>query len=224
MFPTPIGREDSDRSARRRARRRRAAVVPAILSWIVLGAVTVVAASTASSRPPEPLSFAAVHVPATPAPSLVPAAIAPSVLWRADARVGATEVVGDFRPAPLAPDQQRAAFGQPEVDTSVDAKAQSKLPPTKVRARGTATWYCVDGVSPCHHAKSGGMYAAAGAEIRKGDWRGRTVTVCAGSECIRVTLIDWCACAGNRVIDLYGDAFRKLAPLGEGVIPVTVRW
>ena len=68
------------------------------------------------------------------------------------------------------------------------------------------------------------MYAAAGAELRKGDWRGRTVTVCAGSDCIRVTLIDWCACEGNRVIDLYGDAFRRLAPLGEGVIPVVVRW
>ena len=46
----------------------------------------------------------------------------------------------------------------------------------------------------------------------------------AGDDCIRVTLIDWCACEGNRVIDLYGDAFQKLAPLGEGVIPVTVRW
>jgi Lytic transglycolase len=68
------------------------------------------------------------------------------------------------------------------------------------------------------------MYAAAGAELRKGDWRGRTVTVCAGSDCIRVTLIDWCACPGKRVIDLYGDAFRRLAPLGAGVIPVTVRW
>ena len=79
-------------------------------------------------------------------------------------------------------------------------------------------------MSPCHYAQSGGMYAAAGAEIRKGDWRGRTVTVCAGDDCIRVTLIDWCACEGNRVIDLYGDAFQQLAPLGEGVIPVTVRW
>ena len=63
------------------------------------------------------------------------------------------------------------------------------------------------------------MYAAAGAEIRKGDWRGRTVTVCAGEDCIRVTLIDWCACEGNRVIDLYGDAFRRLAPLGRGRHP-----
>jgi rare lipoprotein A (peptidoglycan hydrolase) len=41
---------------------------------------------------------------------------------------------------------------------------------------------------------------------------------------VTVQLIDWCACKGERVIDLYGDAFRRLAPLGTGVIKVKVSW
>jgi hypothetical protein len=68
------------------------------------------------------------------------------------------------------------------------------------------------------------MYAAAGAEIRRGDWRGRQVQVCQGGRCIWVTLIDWCACAGNRIIDLYSDAYRKLDPLSGGEMTVTVGW
>ena len=45
-----------------------------------------------------------------------------------------------------------------------------------------------------------------------------------GDDCVRVTLIDWCACEGDRVIDLYGHAFRRLAPLGTGIVRVSVRW
>ena len=196
-------------------------MIPAILAWVVLGAVTVVAAQAHSSRSlPEPV-FTPVDPANLSAPIRPPSA---SPVDRADAPLSAASAIGDFVSRELGAEAEREAYGQPDVDTEADVKAQSKLPPTKVRARGSATWYCLQGVSSCHHARSGGMYAAAGAELRKGDWRGRTVTVCAGSDCIRVTLIDWCACAGNRVIDLYGDAFRRLSPLGEGVIPVTVRW
>ena len=166
-------------------------------------------------------------VQAVPAAALRPSPDSPTVPDPADgsaSRLAPTSEVADFLPPPADPDGQREAFGQPDVAREAKPEVQRKTPPTKIRARGTATWYCEDGVSPCHYAHSGGMYAAAGAEIRKGDWRGRTVTVCAGSDCIQVTLIDWCACAGNRVIDLYGDAFRKLAPLGSGIVPVTVRW
>jgi rare lipoprotein A (peptidoglycan hydrolase) len=48
--------------------------------------------------------------------------------------------------------------------------------------------------------------------------------VCAGSDCIWVRLIDWCACGNGHIIDLYSDAFRRLAPLGAGVVRVTVSW
>ncbi len=79
-------------------------------------------------------------------------------------------------------------------------------------------------MSACHHAYPGGMYAAAGPALRVGDWRGRTVTVCRGGSCVRVKLVDWCQCYGSRVIDLYSDAFRQLAPLSSGTISVTVTW
>ena len=220
MIPTHSGREDPRRTVRRH-RRSGAAVIPAILAWAILGAVTVVAAQAPSSRSDLATVFTPVD-PATLSAPIRPPSPAPED--RADAPLDAGSPIGDFVPRELGAEAQRDAYGQPDVDTDANVKAQSKRPPTKVRARGSATWYCLEGVSPCHYARSGGMYAAAGAELRKGDWRGRTVTVCAGSDCIRVTLIDWCACEGNRVIDLYGDAFRRLAPLGKGVIPVSVRW
>jgi hypothetical protein len=225
MFPTARGREDIDRRPGRRHRRLRAASVGAILVSALLGAASIVTAQVPSSRSSEPLDFRPVSI-TTGAASGAPrdAPLAPDPAHASASRLSPASDVGDFVPRTLEPEAQREAYGQPDVQPETDARAQSKLPPTKLRARGTATWYCEDGVSPCHYAKSGGMYAAAGSEIRVGDWRGRTVTVCAGDECIRVTLIDWCACAGDRVIDLYGDAFRKLAPLGEGVIPVTIRW
>jgi hypothetical protein len=91
-------------------------------------------------------------------------------------------------------------------------------------ASGKATWYCKTGVSVCHHAYPGGMYAAAGPRLRVGHWRGRVVQVCGGGTCISVKLIDWCACPGARVIDLYSDAFRLLAPLNKGTMNVTVSW
>jgi len=88
--------------------------------------------------------------------------------------------------------------------------------------RGMASWYCLRGISICPYSHSSGMYAAAGPALRVGDWRGRVIQVCT-SRCINVTLVDWCACP-NRVIDLFGDAFRRLAPLSTGIVPVTVRW
>ena len=88
---------------------------------------------------------------------------------------------------------------------------------------GTASWYCGNG-SPCTRGYPGGLYAAAGPALRVGDWRGRVVRVCRLSTCIRVTLIDACQCYGARVLDLYSDAFRRLAPLSAGLVKVTVSW
>lgn len=96
------------------------------------------------------------------------------------------------------------------------------------KASGLATWFCKSGVSSCHYKypdRSGAqMYAAAGSEIRVGKWRGRIVQVCGGSDCIQVKLVDWCACKGNRIIDLYYDAFRKLESPSRGYVKVKVSW
>lgn len=93
------------------------------------------------------------------------------------------------------------------------------LPATDTAVSGLASWYCG---SRCTVGYPGGMYAAAGSELRHPGWRGSRVQVCSGGRCVVVTLVDWCACAGARIIDLYSDAFRQLAPLSRGVIPVTV--
>lgn len=95
---------------------------------------------------------------------------------------------------------------------------------------GTATWYCEAGVSRCpkrypDRAGIADLYAAAGPALRRafdGKWRGRHVLVCKGKTCVEVKLVDWCACGHGRVIDLFGDAFKQLAPLSRGEIRVAV--
>jgi hypothetical protein len=59
-------------------------------------------------------------------------------------------------------------------------------------------------------------------------WRGDRVRVCSGGQCVTVRLTDWCACGPRHgqptLLDLDDDAFRRLAPLGAGVIDVRVSW
>jgi hypothetical protein len=89
---------------------------------------------------------------------------------------------------------------------------------------GIATWYCKTGVSVCTSGYPGGLYAAAGAPLRVGNWRGRYVRVCTTSRCVTVKLIDWCACGNGHIIDLYSDAFERLASTSEGGLQATVTW
>jgi rare lipoprotein A (peptidoglycan hydrolase) len=79
---------------------------------------------------------------------------------------------------------------------------------------GIATWYNV----------GEGYYAAAGAALRVGDWRGRIIQVCTDSNCLKVKIIDWCACGNGRIVDLSPNAFSALYPLSKGVGNVVVKW
>jgi rare lipoprotein A (peptidoglycan hydrolase) len=129
--------------------------------------------------------------------------------------------IGDFH------EQTRSFEPRANPDQPVRAESVLKATPTPKPShsvRGTASWYCKAGVSVCHSAYPGGLYAAAGPALRVGDWRGRTVTVCGSGNCVNVKLIDWCACGSGRVIDLYSDAFRRLAPLSSGTVSVRVSW
>jgi hypothetical protein len=82
------------------------------------------------------------------------------------------------------------------------------------KATGTATWYCLPGQSACPWMASGGNYAAAGPAVRKllcgstscTSWRNKYVTVSGNGKTLRVKLIDWCACGGDHIIDLFADA------------------
>ena len=80
---------------------------------------------------------------------------------------------------------------------------------------GYATWYDTPGLT-----------AAAGPELRHGDWRGSLVTVTHAGRSVTVQLTDWCACGDRNgeptLLDLSASAFRRLAPLSKGVIEVEV--
>lgn len=99
--------------------------------------------------------------------------------------------------------------------------APSGFPRGAVRISGVATWYCDPAwPSPCAAGFGWrGAYAAAGPELRRAlgpHWRGRIVWV----NGVRVQLIDWCACGGNHVIDVYHLTWRKIPHPDE----VTIRW
>jgi hypothetical protein len=84
---------------------------------------------------------------------------------------------------------------------------------------GVATWYCEPGVSICTNGfPASGAYGAAGPALRAalGNWRGRTVYV----NGVAVTLIDWCGCPGNHVIDVYHGTWVTIPSPSWAV----VRW
>lgn len=129
---------------------------------------------------------------------------------------------------------KRGSIPSPVKEDNKDPKKRLRITPVNnpitphgyaVTEYGTASWYCLKGVSKCPRVKRSGLYAAAGPALRVGDWRGRSVRVCKSgtSRCIKVVLVDWCACP-NRVIDLFGYAFAKLTPRSMGLVKVTVSW
>lgn len=218
MFPT-FRREDAGRPSVRRPRRM-AAVLALALVPLALGATTSATAQTPSS-PARLVPFALRAIdPSDYADQTRSVQRRPAMV---DVPLAATSDI--TQSGVLSPAEAEASLSRPDAaQPAPSVRTHSKAPPGRIRARGAATWYCVPGVSACHRDYGGGLYAAAGAELRVGDWRGRKVSVCAGDDCVRVTLVDWCACPGDRVIDLYGDAFRRLAPLGTGILRVSVRW
>ena len=134
--------------------------------------------------------------------------------------------IGDFQEAQQRSFEPRANPDQPVRPESLLKPTPRPRPPANPShsVRGTASWYCKAGVSSCASGYPGGLYAAAGPALRVGSWRGRTVTVCGSGNCVNVKLIDWCACGSGRVIDLYSDAFSRLAPTSAGTVSVQVSW
>ena len=177
------------------------------------------------ARPPDtpsslaPAAFRAVAVAGSAADSPVP----PPPIDN-DTSVAPAQI-GDFQ-------EGQARSFEPRAKPKQQARAESVLKPTPRPTAppnpthsvgGRAAWYCQNG-SGCPAGYSGGLYAAAGPALRVGDWRGRTVSVCGAGNCVNVTLVDWCACGGSRVIDLFSDAYRRVAPLSSGTVAVRVSW
>lgn len=84
------------------------------------------------------------------------------------------------------------------------------LPVSRKGISGQATWYRW---RPGEAAAGPRLRAALGA-----GWRGRLVHV----NGIPVRLTDWCACGGDRIIDLDRRTFARLALPSRGVIEVHV--
>ena len=133
--------------------------------------------------------------------------------------------IGDFQDAGDRSFEPRANPKQPaRAESVVKATPRPTPPPNPTHGvSGPASWYCRNG-SGCAAGYPGGLYAAAGPALRVGNWRGRTVSVCGSGNCVNVKLIDSCWCGTGRVIDLYSDAFSRLAPLSSGTLTVRVSW
>lgn len=121
-----------------------------------------------------------------------------------------------------------AAMGQgaspDEFEPVVQATADAPAAP---RIRGTATHYCLSGQRGTAYCTRGygpdDLVAAIDTDLgfAKGDVvLVRSLLSTGGSVTVRI--VDVCGCPGERLIDLTSGAFRRLAPLGLGVIPVTI--
>lgn len=133
---------------------------------------------------------------------------------------------GVLHTAPKQLAARQAAVRQDEADGGL--VGAGPLPDTSAAVRGKASWYCGGGSACTRGYPPGTLAGAAGPALRVGDWRGRIVKVCnAGGDrktlCVRVQLVDWCACP-RRVIDLYRSAFSRLASPSRGVLHVEVTW
>ena len=184
------------------------------LAVLALVAIIVAPVLAGEGSPSEPPVFAPVP---DPGPSVRPS-VPPSL---------GVIVDGDLGVPPVRPVRPIVPVPTPAVRTVARNVDSGSVPggvdgSAGASVRGVASWYCGNG-SPCTRGYPGGLYAAAGPALRVGDWRGRVVVVSAGSARVQVRLIDWCACP-SRVLDLYSDAFRRLAPLSAGLVKVTVTW
>ncbi len=95
--------------------------------------------------------------------------------------------------------------------------------PPKIEGGSEApTWYCWPGVSRCTRGVSWTTLAAA---VPPGFAKvGSMLQVCAKAVCVTVRVVDClCSSASHAVIDLYGSAFKRLAPFRSGIVRVTIR-
>jgi hypothetical protein len=197
--------------------------VGAAVALVLAVVVSLFGTSLSVGRQPVPIApidqsaFTAI-VPASGSPTPTDAAPGLFTDFR-DRTSGLSRVVANV-PLPRRQVVQKRSKAAPRVASNASVAVGSGH-----RVKGVATWYCQPGVSTCTSGySSSGLYAAAGSELRVGNWRGRFVKVCGNGKCIVVKLIDWCACGGSHIIDLYHGAFSQLASPSSGGLGVTVTW
>jgi hypothetical protein len=115
--------------------------------------------------------------------------------------------------------------GAPELATT-------GAPPVAIagtRWAGTATFYCAtkaeyppDGSLCTAGYQPGDLVAAIDSDLGIPEGTRVIVRSQAGDGQVTVRIVDVCDCPGERLIDLTAAAFKRLAPLDYGVIPVTI--
>lgn len=128
----------------------------------------------------------------------------------------------DYRPlaaphGPLPSPSSATRTGPARIEVSPDPT----VPPAS-SIEGSATWYC-SATSACT-AGYGPSDLVAAIDPTLGIAKGTRVTVTHEGSEVTVRIVDVCACAGSRVIDLTSGAFKRLAPLSAGRIRVTLAW
>ena len=117
--------------------------------------------------------------------------------------------------ASVPPTEPRSATPTPKPTQ----RPTGRIVPPSVAFRGVATWQPLPG-----------LYASLGLKLREaGVVAGQRLTVCSGGRCVVVTAWPggcWCRerPGGPTLLDLSNEAFSRLAPLGVGVLEVTVSW
>lgn len=92
-----------------------------------------------------------------------------------------------------------------------------------VQVGGTATWYC--SASSACTAGYGPGDAVAAIDPSLGIPKGTIVTVSGDAGSRRVRVVDVCACAGSRIIDLTSGMFRAIVgPLSRGTGRVVIEY
>ena len=198
------GRPGPDRG---RDRLRQGALVGVVFLYLasVFGSSAAISATKSSPTPLPQSAFRPVEAPVRPRTTTRP------ILVLLDPRTAPPVAHPTPSPSPTArpvpSPKPRAPRTRP---TPRPASASSSFGSS---IRGTATWYCVPGTSKCPHGYTGGLYAAISPDLAR--WRGDHVRVCYRASCVVVKIVD-CDCQAFRSIDLFGDAFRHLAPLSAG--------
>ncbi len=145
------------------------------------------------------------------------------------------------RPRPTAGPSPKVAAASPRRVARRPVPAAATRPPASLAGvgghllSGLSSWYCSPGRSACTAGfPASGLYAAAGPAVRAAigpSWRGTVVTVTTSRASVRVRLVDWCACGGGRLLDLYASVFSGSpeqpglgVPLSAGVVDVRVSW
>jgi hypothetical protein len=93
--------------------------------------------------------------------------------------------------------------------------------PSAAAETGSATHYCLPGQEGTRYCTAGygpGDLVAAIDRKDSGFDKGDRVRVTYRGRSVVVRIVDVCRCGGERIIDLTSGAFRRLAPLGRGVL------